>query len=185
MSLHFITGGARSGKSRHAAQLAADRADHGGQVAFIATAQIGDDEMATRIRRHREERPANWMTMEEPRDVAEATRRAVATGYSVVLVDCLTLLISNRLCEPPEETMLSDEREVTILEEARGLALFARGAPATVLVVSNEVGMGIVPENPLARRFRDIAGRANQILADAAQEVTFCVSGIPLRVKGS
>ncbi|MBI1929086.1 bifunctional adenosylcobinamide kinase/adenosylcobinamide-phosphate guanylyltransferase [Candidatus Poribacteria bacterium] len=184
MSLIFITGGARSGKSRYAVELARKAQMGGGKVAFIATAQAGDDEMAKRIRRHQEERPSEWTTIEEPINVADALRRAVDRGHTLILIDCLTLLISNLTFRPPHESTIPEAREKEILEVVRQIAETANVIEAQVIVISNELGMGIVPDNPLSRRFRDVAGKANQIMAQAAETVYFCVSGIPLLIKG-
>ena len=172
--LIFITGGARSGKSRLAVQLAGKTGD---KVAFIATARAGDDEMAERILLHRKSRPKEWTTIEEPIDVASAIVKALE--YRVVIVDCLTLLLSNLMFE---NNRANDADQ--ILDAVRSLAKTSRDFEGTLIVVSNEVGMGIVPENELAREFRDLAGRANQIMAGAADEVYLCVSGIPIQIKG-
>ncbi len=169
----FITGGARSGKSQLAVQLAKKL---GGKVAFIATARAGDVEMAQRILLHKKARPKEWSTIEEPIDVVSAI--ASADDCHVVIVDCLTLLLSNLMFEDDG----SSETDA-ILGEIEGLAKVCSNFSGTVMVVSNEVGMGIVPENELARRFRDLAGRANQIMADYADEVYVCFSGIPVQIK--
>jgi adenosylcobinamide kinase/adenosylcobinamide-phosphate guanylyltransferase len=173
--LIFITGGARSGKSRLALQLA-ERADD--KVAFIATARAGDDEMAERILIHKKSRPKEWTTIEEPIDVPSAISRVA--DHDVVIIDCLTLLLSNLI-------MLEDSslNEIDgILDKVEELVKAFGSFKGTAIVVSNEVGMGIVPENELARKFRDLAGRANQIMANAADEVYLCVSGIPVKLKG-
>ena len=170
----FITGGARSGKSDLAVKLAKDS---GGKVAFIATATAGDEEMSERIRRHKESRPSEWTTIEEPRDVVSAINSAY--GNDVLIIDCLTLLLSNLICE-------SDDIGDTgwILDEVNKITEAARAFEGTVIIISNELGMGIVPENRLAREFRDLAGRGNQIVAWSADEVYVCFSGIPVRIKG-
>lgn len=184
MSFTFITGGARSGKSTLALALAGALAGSPESVAFIATARRSDGEMTDRIRRHREERPAEWATYEEPFAVTETVRRAVSDRHDVVILDCVTLLVSNWLCREPMDATLTDERAEATLDEVRALAETAAASHADVLVVTNEVGMGIVPDNELARRFRDVAGTANQILAAAADEVYLCVSGVPVLIKG-
>ena len=171
--LIFITGGARSGKSKLALQLA-ERA--GGKVAFIATARAGDDEMAERILIHKKSRPKEWTTIEEPMDVPSAISKAA--DHDVVIIDCLTLLLSNLMLE---DNGLDETGR--ILGKIEDLVKVSRSFKGTVIVVSNEVGMGIVPESELARKFRDLAGRANQIMANAADEVYLCVSGIPLKLK--
>jgi adenosylcobinamide kinase/adenosylcobinamide-phosphate guanylyltransferase len=173
-SLIFITGGARSGKSSLAVQLAKKL---GGEVAFIATARAGDEEMAQRILIHRESRPKEWTTIEEPVNIASAID--AARGHNVAIIDCLTLLLSNLMFENRD----LNEADA-ILGKIRALVEAAGSFEGTVLVVSNEVGMGIVPENELARKFRDLAGKANQIMAGAADEVYVCFAGIPVKIKG-
>lgn len=168
--LIFITGGARSGKSDLAVRLAEGSS---GKVAFIATARAGDAEMAERILLHKRSRPKEWITIENPVDVPSAIAHC---GCDVVIIDCLTLLLSN--------LMLEDMNKMDpILGRIKELAESTRSFDGTVIVVSNEVGMGIVPENEMARKFRDLAGRANQIMAGAADEVYVCFSGIPVRIK--
>jgi adenosylcobinamide kinase/adenosylcobinamide-phosphate guanylyltransferase len=172
--LIFITGGARSGKSKLALQLA-ERA--GGKVAFIATARAGDDEMAERILIHQKSRPKEWTTVEEPKDMPSVLSELA--DHDLVIIDCLTLLLSN--------LMLDDnglDETGGILGKMEDLVKASRNFKGTVIIVSNEVGMGIVPENELARKFRDLAGRANQIMVNAADEVYLCVSGIPVKLKG-
>jgi adenosylcobinamide kinase/adenosylcobinamide-phosphate guanylyltransferase len=169
VSLTLIGGGARSGKSRHALMLARQC---GTRLAFVATAQPQDDEMRERIARHREERGAEFTTFEEPLAVAPLIATEGAR-FNAMLVDCLTLWLSNMLCAGQPE----------IDEECRRLVDAAAASPARVLLVTNEVGCGIVPENALARRFRDLAGTLNQMAAQAAYEVYWLAFGIPLRVK--
>ncbi len=168
--LVFIIGGARSGKSVFAQKLA-NRLSK--KVTYIATAKARDKEMELRIKIHRKNRPSHWKTIEKEKNIAEVLSR-IAGKSEVILLDCLTLLISNLL--------LSGRKDV--LKEIGRLVNKIREIKATVLIVSNEVGMGIVPDNKLARRFRDIAGRANQIVAQAADEIYLVVSGIPVKVKG-
>lgn len=176
MKIVLVTGGARSGKSRWAQERALETG--GEAVTVVATATVTDDEMARRIERHRQERPEGWTTVEEPFDAARAVREATD---AVVLLDCLTLLVANAMLavEPREEsTLLAAARSATeALLEAAG------GREGTLLVVSNEVGMGIVPPSPLGRWFRDAQGMANQRVADSADEVVLLVSGQALRVK--
>lgn len=174
----FVTGGARSGKSGLAEKLAAERSE---AVTYIATARAGDEEMAERIARHRRQRPGDWETVEAPADLAGAVEDCLAAGDGIVLVDCLTVYISNLLLG---QGIASAERmRHTVDREIDRLVEVCRSGNGRVIMVSNEVGMGIVPDNMLARTFRDIAGRANQKLAAAAEEVFLCVSGIPLKVK--
>lgn len=172
----FITGGARSGKSTFAEQLAAKfPAPYG----YLATAQTLDDEMEERVRQHRNRRGADWRTIEEPLLLEQ-----VMAGHDgvcgVLLVDCITLWVTNLLFHYGEDAADSEER---ILADVRSLACRLRSLNTPAILVSNELGMGIVPENRLARRFRDIAGKANQILAGAADEAWLVVSGIPMRLK--
>lgn len=166
--LTFIIGGARSGKSRRAQLLAEE---HGGELVYLATAQPFDDEMADRIARHRADRGDRWRTVECPIDLPGAIDREASEGR-VVLVDCLTLWASN---------LLLNDADFDAATSALLAAL--RRARAPILLVSNEVGMGIVPENALARRFRDVAGRMNQHVAEIADHVEMIVAGLPLRVK--
>lgn len=173
----FITGGARSGKSGFAEQLARDR---GGAVTYIATAAAGDEEMQARIAEHRERRPAGWRTIEVDSGLAAVLEEEVADG-ATVLVDCLTLYLSSRLLAQEPGDAGAAARSVA--GEVDELSAACASSNGNLIVVSNEVGMGIVPDNALARAFRDLAGRANQRLAAAAAEVYLCVSGIPVRVK--
>ncbi len=166
--IDLVLGGARSGKSGYALRLAG--AD-GRAVTFVATAQPFDAEMAERIARHREERPAAWKTVEAPLALAEALAREAAEDRCL-LVDCLTLWLSN--------VLLADRHaEIDLL-----LDLLPR-LSGHVILVSNEVGWGIVPENALARRFRDEQGRLNQKVAALADRVVLVAAGLPLAVKGS
>jgi adenosylcobinamide kinase/adenosylcobinamide-phosphate guanylyltransferase len=164
----LVLGGARSGKSRHAQALCEARA---GDRVFIATAQAFDDEMHDRIARHRADRDARWRTVEAPLALAEAIRDA--DGYGVVmLVDCLTLWASNLLLSEHDINAAANELVATIS--------VVRGA---VVFVSNEVGYGIVPDNALARRFRDVAGILNQRVAAVVERVDLVAAGLPLRLK--
>jgi adenosylcobinamide kinase/adenosylcobinamide-phosphate guanylyltransferase len=164
----LVLGGARSGKSRHA-QAAAESLN--GELIFIATAQAFDDEMTAKIARHRAERGARWRTVEAPLELAEAIE-AEKKGGAVMLIDCLTLWASNLL--------LSEEDPQSRV--AKFLAAIA-SSPARIILVSNEVGMGIVPDNALARQFRDLAGDINQRVAAAVENVDLAVAGLTLRLK--
>lgn len=162
----LVLGGARSGKSRHAEALIATAPP---PWLYIATAEIRDDEMRERVAAHRERRGGDWQTREEPLALASC----LADAGRPALVDCLTLWLSN---------LMHAERDIAA--ETNGLlAALARRAAPTVLV-ANEVGLGIVPENALARRFRDEAGRLNQRIAAAAGSVVFLAAGLPLVLKG-
>ncbi len=164
--LLFVTGGARSGKST----AALEAARHSGRaVVFVATATAGDDEMVERIARHRDERPADWATVEAPRALAEAI--ADAAPDACIVVDCLSLWVTNELMA--DET-LTAERLDPLLDE---VITAATDRPGPTIVVSNEVGSGIVPDNPLSRSFRDLLGRANQRVAAAADRAVLSVSG--------
>ena len=169
MSLALVGGGARSGKSRHALQLARQC---GSRLAFCATAAPGDEEMSERIALHRRERGPEFTTFEEPLAVASLLE-AQARRFDAIVVDCLTLWLSNLMFSQP----------AAIEEECNRLVKAASAAPARVVLVTNEVGCGIVPDNALAREFRDRAGKLNQQAAAAAAEVYWMVFGVPLKVK--
>jgi len=182
-SLTFILGGARSGKSAHAEELAAAR---NGTVLYVATAEAGDDDMAARIAAHRAQRPGHWQTLEAARDVGSAIRSwSVAEGRpDVVLVDCITLLANNVMLALPEPVEL-DAAERVLRSEIDQLLAVQREIGADWIVVSNEVGLGIVPAYSLGRIYRDVLGRSNQQLAAASTEVLFMVSGLPMVVKSA
>ena len=169
--LILVGGGGRSGKSGFALAYA-KRLTGQSPALFIATAQAFDDEMRARIDRHRLERDASFETVEEPRELP--TVLAAAASERVVLVDCLTLWLSNLL--------LDDVSEVGILEQIEALVLAATGRAGPTLLVTNEVGMGLVPETPLGRRFRDLTGLAHQRLASAADEVYAAMMGLVVRL---
>ncbi len=175
----LILGGARSGKSAFAERMAIEL---GGEVLYVAVAQPLDEEMADRIRRHRERRPEHWRTLEEPRRVAQAARADLG-GANVVVVEDLTLLLSNLFPDATawEESSVVDTgtAEADALEQVAGC--FA--LPVHVILVSNDVGMGLVPPYPLGRAFRDAMGRLNQAAAARADEVHFVVAGVALRIK--
>jgi adenosylcobinamide kinase / adenosylcobinamide-phosphate guanylyltransferase len=168
-ALTLVTGGARSGKSRFAEGLVT--ATQRPRV-YIATAQAWDDEMRSRIADHRNQRGADWTTLDAPYDLAGALRGV--DGGAVVLVDCLTLWLTN--------VMLA---EADIAAESAALLEALAACPAPVTVVTNELGWSIVPENALARRFRDAQGRLNQQIAAQADRVITVISGLPLVLKGS
>jgi len=169
--IYFITGGARSGKSAFAEKLAGDIP---GKRAYLATAQALDAEMVARIEHHRLRRGSAWDTYEEPLAIAELLKK-LSGRYEVVLLDCLTLWLSNIMAR----TGSNDEISARVDELTSGLRDFA----GACIVVSNEVGLGIVPDNPLARRFRDLAGFANQKLAQASDEAYLLAAGIPMKIK--
>ncbi|MGH2676633.1 MAG: bifunctional adenosylcobinamide kinase/adenosylcobinamide-phosphate guanylyltransferase [Actinomycetota bacterium] len=171
MGLTLLLGGAAAGKSRLAVRLAAA---WGGPVVVIATAEPRDEEMAERIRRHREQRPPEWPTVEEPVDLEGAL--ASAPEDALTLVDCLTLWVSNLM-----ERGLSDQ---DIEDQARKAASLAAFRTAGTVAVTNEVGSGVVPANPVARRYRDVLGRVNAIWAEAAHRVALVVAGRLLPLSG-
>jgi len=167
----FITGGARSGKSGLAERLAHEL---DGKRAYIATAQALDPEMVARIEKHRQDRGKAWDTYEEPLAIAELLQK-LSSRYDVVLLDCLTLWLSNIIAHTGDGDVISAHSEELIAA--------IRAFKGTLLIVSNEVGLGIVPDNPLARQFRDYAGLLNQKVAQVADEVYFTASGIPIKIK--
>ena len=173
MKLILVLGGARSGKSRYAQELASSLS---GPVLLVATAVPGDEEMRQRIEEHRRGRPPSWHTLEIEAGVGEALERE-GRGAGVVLLDCLTLLVANALGEGGKAGEERVEREL------QGLLGALDRLPATFIVVSDEVGMGLVPDNPLGRQYRDLLGRANQLLAQRADQVYLLVAGVPLRLK--
>ena len=166
----LILGGARSGKSAHGEALAERRS---GALVYLATAEARDGEMAARIEAHRARRGPRWTTVEEPLELDDALTRA-ASPDGAVLVDCLTLWLAN---------LIEAGRDVEA--EGRALAATLATLPGAVILVSNEVGLGIVPDNACARAFRDHAGRLNQRIAAAADRVLFMAAGLPLTLKGT
>lgn len=183
--LVLILGGARSGKSAYAERLAAEWAGETDNVLYVATAEALDEEMAQRIARHRAARPAAWRTLEEPRDLGAAIA-ALRGGAAVVLVDCVTLWLSNLLLGPRHDEIRTPgaeaAQEAARVAVERLLAAHQEGDARTILV-SNEVGMGLVPPYPVGRLYRDLLGLVNMWLAAAADEVILMVAGLPLRVK--
>jgi adenosylcobinamide kinase/adenosylcobinamide-phosphate guanylyltransferase len=175
--LILILGGARSGKSTYAEKLAAEIGQY---VLYIATAEVRDEEMAERIAAHRLARPATWQTLEAPHHVGDVLL-TIDHRPDVVLLDCLTLLVSNIVLAMDSESQASIEIAVQAEIEAIVAAQAQLGAP--LIVVSNEVGLGLVPEYPLGRLYRDVLGRANQLLAALADRVLFMVAGLPMTVK--
>lgn len=166
----LVLGGARSGKSRYAETLVGANAER--VPIYVATAEAGDEEMAARIAHHRSRRGHAWKTIEEPLALTEALARVAVED--TVLVDCLTLWISN---------LILAEREIEVEVDALCATITAMGA--RIVLVANEVGLGIVPDNALARRFRDHAGRLNQRLAEIADHVVFLTAGLPIILKAA
>jgi adenosylcobinamide kinase/adenosylcobinamide-phosphate guanylyltransferase len=167
----LILGGARSGKSRYAETLALAS---GKQVVYIATGWAGDDEMSARIARHREHRPADWLTVEEPRALSQALQ-AQAAPNCFIIVDCLTLWLSNLLAAGDEHFA---REKAALLDTLPTL-------PGTLCLIGNEVGLGIVPVNALARRFVDEAGWLHQDLAKICERVVWITAGLPQFLKDS
>lgn len=189
MKLHRLTlliGGVRAGKSRRALDLATARSGDR-RVLLVATAEALDDEMRARIEAHRRERPGNWDTLEAPIEVVGDLKRrlaAVPDQYSVVVLDCITLWVSNLLLALPDHT----NAEHIIAERTRELVdllgqITSSGEGVSAIIVTNEVGLGVVPAAPLGRRYRDALGRANQIVASAADEVMVMIAGLELQLK--
>ena len=176
----MVTGGARSSKSRFAQETAAKSGD---AVLFVATAEALDDEMRLRIVEHRKSRPAAWHTLEAPLNTGKLIK-ANSNGVNTVIIDCVTLLLNaifnkygnNERIDLPEIENAADK-------EINGLLDCIREVPALFIVVTNEVGMGIVPDNEAARIYRDLLGKANRLLAQQADEVYLMISGIPVKIK--
>jgi adenosylcobinamide kinase/adenosylcobinamide-phosphate guanylyltransferase len=166
--LTLVTGGAASGKSRYAVRLASS---WGERILFVATCVPSDDEMLAKVARHRAERPVQWTTVETSGSMAAVFQ----PGFDGAIVDCLTLFIA--------QLLVRDAAESDILAEMEVLCRAAAKADYPTVLVTNEVGDGIVPENPLGRRFREIAGRCNQLAASLADEVEILICGISLRIK--
>ncbi|MEW6007769.1 MAG: bifunctional adenosylcobinamide kinase/adenosylcobinamide-phosphate guanylyltransferase [bacterium] len=163
----FITGGARSGKSKYALEMAKEI---GGEVTFVATCIPDDSEMRERIEEHKKMRPKEWHTIEESLNLPKAIAKI---STPVIIVDCLTLWIANLM-----------EAKMDVVEASKDLFCALKKVRKTAIVVSNEVGSGIVPDNRLAREFRDMAGVVNQQMAQIADEVYLMVAGIPVKIKG-
>ncbi|MBW2116657.1 MAG: bifunctional adenosylcobinamide kinase/adenosylcobinamide-phosphate guanylyltransferase [Deltaproteobacteria bacterium] len=168
----FVMGGARSGKSSWALRYAEE---HYGSYIYLATAEVLDEEMAERVRLHRESRSAKWGLVEEPLMIAEALETKCA-GVDAVLIDCLTVWLSNVLLK------MGDEQVATY--EDRLLETISRNRQA-IIAVANEVGTGVVPEYALGRKFRDLAGSLNQRIAGMADKVFYMIAGLPMCVKGN
>ncbi|MEW6115935.1 MAG: bifunctional adenosylcobinamide kinase/adenosylcobinamide-phosphate guanylyltransferase [Nitrospirota bacterium] len=166
----FVIGGAKSGKSRFCLERASR---HQGQKLYIATAQALDDEMREKVERHKKERSGEWATLEEPLRIAASLKRA-HHGYGAILIDCLTLWLSNLLLAQGKDIDSTMDEFVASLDECR---------TSNIFIVSNEVGLGIVPDSALSRRFRDLAGALNQKIAALADEVYLVTAGIPLKIK--
>ncbi|MHA7847301.1 bifunctional adenosylcobinamide kinase/adenosylcobinamide-phosphate guanylyltransferase [Serratia sp. D1N4] len=178
----LITGGARSGKSSLAERLAGASE----QVLYIATSLVTDEEMAERVRLHRQSRPAHWHTWEGSQHLAQVIDEQAAAGGAVIL-ECITTLLANQMfaltADTPVEQIDFAAVEHELQQQIGELLAACARSPAVIYLVTNELGMGIVPENRLARHFRDIAGRVNQRLAAVADTVFLVISGIEVKIK--
>lgn len=173
-NLTLVLGGVRAGKSRYAQELA----QGGGRVLFVATAEAGDEEMSSRIAAHRAERPRGWATLEEPVDLVTALAPRLP-GFDTVLIDCLTLWVSNLLLQDPDD----GEVQANIQTRARRLVDLYEQSNSAWIVVSNEVGLGVIPATRLGRDYADALGRVNQQFAAAADEVIVMFAGLPVSLK--
>ncbi|MDI3547491.1 MAG: adenosylcobinamide kinase / adenosylcobinamide-phosphate guanylyltransferase [Halanaerobiales bacterium] len=180
----LILGGARSGKSKFAEMVAWSKG--GAEVIYLATSEVRDDEMEERIRKHRQTRPATWETVEEPYQVSRVL--ADLPAGRVVLLDCITVLISNLLLQGENVGIEEKEfepagKEPEVMQEIKAIIAAARKKKLDLILVSNEVGQGLIPMYKLGRQYRDIAGRVNQLLAETADEVYLCIAGLPVEIK--
>lgn len=180
-SIVFVLGGVRSGKTSFARKLAEEHELKTGlPVTYLATAEARDEEMHDRIARHRRDRPESWITREEPFDPASVIRTAGGESSAIIL-DCMTLLVTNLLLR--DESLAKEEAERMILDATGKILLASREQPAAVIIISNEAGLGLVSSYDLGRRFQDIAGLVHQKIAAQADEVFFLVAGLPLKLK--
>jgi adenosylcobinamide kinase/adenosylcobinamide-phosphate guanylyltransferase len=177
----LLTGGARSGKSRLAQELGLKA---NGKVLFVATAEAGDDEMQARIEAHKKNRPANWKTLEARANLGNEIEKNIGDAQTVI-IDCITLLTNNIFMDYVSAKGKFSESKVegSLNAEIEGILACVSRFKAKFLIVTNEVGMGIVPEHPMSRLYRDLLGKVNQKLAKNADEVYLFVAGIPVRVK--
>lgn len=174
-NITLVLGGARSGKSSYAEKLATES---GLPVTYIATAQVFDDEFKARVQHHKDRRPASWALIEEPHRIAQTLSRLAKPNHCLI-VDCLTVWLAQWICDdcnPPKDSSWQQEREAFL----RLLPTLA----GTIILVSNEVGMGIVPLGEINRQFQDEQGRLNQAAAEIANSVVFIAAGLPLKLKG-
>ncbi len=172
--LTLVLGGVRAGKSTYAQRLA----QAGERVLFVATAEALDEGMSARIRAHQQSRPPDWDTLEEPLDIV-AAMKPLLSRYDTVLLDCLTLWVSNLLLRDPDSVGVAAD----IPSEVHDLLQLYREQEASWIVVSNEVGLGVVPPTKLGRVYADELGRVNQMVAAAADDVVFMAAGLPLNLK--
>ncbi len=174
----LITGGARSGKSRFAQELALRS---GGPVLFVATAVAGDEEMRQRIEEHKRSRPKSWSTLEVTRQVGNQITQIIGKTR-VVIVDCITLLVNNLFGQYSDQIDASLV-EKKVADEIDGLIECIEHTDATFIIVTNEIGLGLVPPHRMSRLYRDVLGKANQRLAEVAEEVYLMVAGLPVQIK--
>lgn len=179
--LIFIVGGCRSGKTSYAIKLAKAYK----KVVYLATAQTLDEEMVKRAKKHRQNRPAHWMTIEEPLNLKDKLLE-LDTSTDIVIIDCLTLYLSNLIFKEKDDfldTQQQDKVEKEITKNIRHLLQVTKKIKPIVVIISNDTGLGIVPADPLSRFFRDMSGFINQITADQADEVYKMEVGIPIKIK--
>lgn len=182
--LILVTGGARSGKSTFAEDTVRKM---GERAVYVATSAVCDDEMRERVKKHRAQRPAGWLTVEAYKDL-DTKLEGVLGSVDAVLLDCITIMVSNLMLEKAMDWEGISAEEINEVEAAVKLEIeklinTAKKASVPFVIVTNELGMGVVPPYELGRAVRDIAGRANQMLAKAAEEVYLCISGIPVKIK--
>ncbi len=184
--IHLIVGGARSGKSAYAEQLANEISS---KVLYLATAVVTDEDMANRIKRHQESRPAHWKTIEMYNSFERLEKERKFAASDVILLDCMTILMTNNMFDAPLNYDTATPHEIEQVEEQIWKELLTlmdiiRKREKTLIIVTNEVGMGLVPAYRLGNHFRDISGRMNRRVAEQADEVVFVAVGIPLKLKG-
>lgn len=184
MSIVLVTGGSRSGKSEFAEKLA-EKSNQ--KICYIATTEVFDDEMANRVKKHQSRRGNNWDTLEIPYKIDE--HLGEIKKYDTALLDCLTMLVSNKMFSYEIDYNHDSIDKIKCIEEEiiffiENMLSILSKIETKIIVVTNEVGLGIIPENRLSRVYRDIVGKANQIVAKYADEVYFVVSGIPMKLKG-
>ena len=178
----LIIGGARSGKSHFAQELGLKSAQ---PVLFVATAVAGDEEMRQRIEEHKKARPTDWSTLEVPTHISNQIRQKIGKAQTVI-VDCITLLVNNIFCQysdPAGEKIYASFIEKEVMAEIDELVDCINQVKARFIIVSNEVGLGLVPDNRIGRLYRDLLGRANQIVAQCVDEIYLMAAGIPVLVK--
>lgn len=180
MKSTLIIGGARSGKSTYAQELALKT---GGAVLFVATAEAGDEDMRKRIEMHRKLRPPDWVTLEATTHIGNQIIKNIGKAQTVI-IDCITLLINNIFMQYDDKTD-ADLAEKEVVAEIKELLDCIDRSDARFIIVTNEVGLGLVPADRVSRLYRDVLGRANQMLAEHADEVYLLVAGIPLKVKNA